>query len=167
MTELSDTLMAAMTTVGPAALSLALLVGALGVPLPGTAFLLAAGAMARAGGMDGALATAMALLGVIVGDSVGYALGFSGRRLFVRRLEGGSAWRQAQGRFQQWGGAAIFLTRFLLTPLAVPTNLIAGSSRYTYWRFLAFDAAGELAWVVLYGGLGYLFGGGISLGIAL
>jgi len=163
MTELTDTLLTAMTTVGPAALSLALLMGALGVPLPGTLFLLAAGALARAGGMDGALAMTMALLGVLIGDSAGYVLGLSGQRLLLRRFEGGATWRQAQGRFQQWGGATIFLTRFLLTPLAVPTNLIAGSSRYTYWRFLAFDAAGELAWVVLYGGLGYFFGGGASL----
>ena len=45
-----------------------------------------------------------------------------------------------------------------LTPLAIPTNLIAGSGGYVYWRFLLYDAAGEITWLVVYGGLGYLFG---------
>ncbi len=49
------------------------------------------------------------------------------------------------------------MTRFLLTPLALPTNLLAGSSRYAYGRFLALDALGELVWIALYGGLGYAF----------
>jgi membrane-associated protein len=46
----------------------------------------------------------------------------------------------------------------LLTPLALPTNLIAGGSGYRYWRFLTYDVAGEFTWILLYGGLGYLFG---------
>ena len=54
-------------------------------------------------------------------------------------------------------GLVVFFTRFMLTPLALPTNLIAGSSRYGYAQFLALDALGELIWVCLYLGLGYSF----------
>jgi membrane-associated protein len=46
----------------------------------------------------------------------------------------------------------------LLTALDVPTNLIAGSSRYAYQRFLTYDVAGRVTWILLYGGLGYAFG---------
>ena len=56
------------------------------------------------------------------------------------------------------GGIAIYLTRWLFTPLALPTNLIAGSSGYPFWKFLLFDIAGEITWILLYGGLGYAFG---------
>jgi membrane protein DedA with SNARE-associated domain len=53
---------------------------------------------------------------------------------------------------------AVYLTRFLITALAVPTNLIAGGSGIQFRRFLLYDSLGELTWVILYGGLGYLFG---------
>ena len=48
------------------------------------------------------------------------------------------------------------LTRFWLTSLAPAINIIAGG-RYSYRRFLLFDLAGQFLWVMLYGGLGYLF----------
>jgi len=52
----------------------------------------------------------------------------------------------------------LLLTRFLLTSLDVPINWVAGSGRYPFCRFFAVDLAGRLAWVLLYGGLGYLAG---------
>jgi membrane-associated protein len=75
----------------------------------------------------------------------------------LTRVESSDSWRRAQETFDRRGGLAILITRFLLTPLAIPINLIAGSSRYAFWRFLTFDLLGELIWVALYGGLGYLF----------
>ena len=67
-------------------------------------------------------------------------------------------WQKAEAYFNRQGGIAIYLTRWLFTPLAVPTNLIAGSSGYPFWKFLMFDISGELTWIILYGGLGYAFG---------
>jgi membrane protein DedA with SNARE-associated domain len=46
----------------------------------------------------------------------------------------------------------------VLTPIAVPINLVAGSSDYPAGRFVAYVAAGELTWLLGYGALGYLFG---------
>ncbi|HLB46831.1 MAG TPA: hypothetical protein VJL59_07375, partial [Anaerolineales bacterium] len=69
-----------------------------------------------------------------------------------------NVWQDAQLSFDRRGGLAIFLTRFMLTPLAVPVNLIAGGSGYGLWRFLAYDVAGEVIWVVLFGGIGYIVG---------
>lgn len=157
MTDLTDTFLTGMLAYGPPALSLALLMGALGLPLPGTMFLLAAGAFARQEVLNWPLAAPLALLGVVLGDSGGYFLGRYGGPLVLKRMEGAASWQRAQDTFDHRGGLAILLTRFLLTPLAVPTNLIAGSSQYAFWRFLAFDMMGELVWVTLYGGLGYLF----------
>ena len=36
--------------------------------------------------------------------------------------------------------------------------MIAGLNGYSWKRFLAYDGAGEVTWVLLYGGLGYIFG---------
>ena len=38
------------------------------------------------------------------------------------------------------------------------TNWIAGSSGYRPLRFVGYAAAGELTWLLVYGGLDYLFG---------
>ena len=157
MSELSDTFLTAMLAYGPLALALALLLAALGIPLPATLLLLAAGAFARQGVLDGALAATLGVLASVLGDSGAYCLGRCAGALVLRRMNGSAAWRQAQATFERRGALAILLTRFLLTPLALPTNLIAGSSRYAFRRFLVVDVTGELIWVTLYGGLGYLF----------
>ncbi len=52
----------------------------------------------------------------------------------------------------------MFLTRWLLTALALPVTLIAGSSGYGFKKFFTFAMLGELTWVLVYGGLGYAFG---------
>ena len=59
--------------------------------------------------------------------------------------------------FERWGGLAVFFSHFLLTPLALPINLLAGGTRYTLWRYLGLVVAGEALWVVTFGGMGYLF----------
>jgi membrane protein DedA with SNARE-associated domain len=157
MTELTDALLTATLIYGAPALALALLLAALGLPVPATLLLLAAGAFARQGALDGVLALGLGLLASVLGDSGSYCLGRCGGALVLRRLDKQAGWRRAQALFARRGALAILLTRFLLTPLALPTNLIAGSSRYTFGRFLLIDIAGELIWVTTYLGLGYTF----------
>ncbi|MFC1976043.1 DedA family protein [Chloroflexota bacterium] len=161
MTEdlnLTELFLTGMIAYGPPVLGLALLLGALGVPVPGTLFVLAAGAFVRQGVIDLTTASGFGLLGAVLGDSAGYAIGYFAKGWVQRRFGQSPVWQKTQDTFERRGGLAIFLTRFLLTPLAVPTNLIAGGSGYSFWKFLAYDVAGELTWLALYGGLGYTFG---------
>ena len=153
--SLTDFFLTGLITYGPPMLGLALLLGGLGLPLPGTLFLLATGAFIRQGVMDWTATLGLGLLGVVVGDSASYAIGPFAGDWAQRRFHRSAAWQSAQGAFARRGGTAIYLTRFLFTPLAIPTNLIAGGSRYVFWRFLGYDVAGEVTWIVLYGGLGY------------
>ena len=53
---------------------------------------------------------------------------------------------------------AVVWTRFLITGIAVPVNLIAGTSGFGIRRFFIYDLIGEAIWIFGYGGLGYLFG---------
>lgn len=157
MSTLTDMFLTAMLAHGPVALGLALLLAALGVPLPATLLLLAAGAFVRQGTLDGITAAGIGLAASVLGDSGSYCLGRFGSVLVARQMAAHTGWQQAKTTFTRYGGLAVLLTRFALTPLALPTNMIAGSSHYAFQRFLFFDVFGEFIWVLLFGGLGYLF----------
>jgi membrane protein DedA with SNARE-associated domain len=100
----------------------------------------------------------LGLLGVILGDCLSFGIGWFAKGWVQQRFGKLATWQQAQETFQRRGGLAIYLTRFLLTPLALPTNLIAGGSHYAFRRFFFYDIVGELTWLVLFGGLGYAVG---------
>lgn len=157
--NLTDLLLAGLTTYGSIALALTLLVGALGLPVPSTAMVVTAGTLAQQGIIDANAALGLGLLGAVGGDSLSYALGCVANGWVRRRVTQSPAWQLAQARFEQSGSWAVYLTRCLLTPLAIPTNLIAGGSGFKFGRFLVYDVAGELTWLVLFGGLGYSFAG--------
>ncbi len=143
---------------GPFMLSLALFISALGIPVPGTLIVVAGGAFVQQGILEWRIAFLLGLLGVVLGDSTSYAMGRVAKGWVQRRFGPTSTWQTAQQSFNRRGGAAIYVTRFLVTPLAIPTNLIAGSSGYMFGRFLLYDTAGEITWFAMFGGLGYIFG---------
>jgi membrane protein DedA with SNARE-associated domain len=157
--NLTDLFLNGMMTYGPLILGLALLLGSAGLPIPTGLLVLAAGAFARQGILDWTTAALVALVGVVLGDLVSYGLGRLGggwlQQVLVRRR---SLWNQALARFRRYGALAIYSTRVVLTSLDVPTNLVAGSSRFALGRFVAYDVAGRLTWLALYGGLGYIAG---------
>jgi membrane-associated protein len=138
--------------------SLTLFISALGIPVPGTLIVVAGGAFVQQGILEWRIAFLLGLFGVVLGDSTSYAMGRIAKGWVQRRFGQTSTWQTAQNSFDRRGGAAVYLTRFLITPLAIPTNLIAGGSGYMFGRFLLYDAAGEITWLVIFGGLGYLFG---------
>lgn len=149
----------ALSGYGPAVLALMLFVGALGVPVPGAMLLLAAGASVQAGLLNAWLALFPAYAAAVTGDGGSYLIGRYGGRKAFGWLERRLSWRRAERAFERWGAWAIVLTRFLVTPLALPTNLMAGGGRYSFHRFLLLSALGNLVWVVSFVSLGYLFAG--------
>ena len=156
--DLSDQFLTWFITFGPPMLGLALFMGALGIPLPGTFFVIASGAFVRQGVLSGYSALPLALLGAVLGDSLSYGLGRVARGWIIARFGQSLTWQRAETTLEQKGGIAVYLTRWLLTPIAIPTNLVAGSGGYPFWRFLSYDVSGEITWLLLYGGLGYAFG---------
>jgi membrane protein DedA with SNARE-associated domain len=158
MTSLSDLLLTGVITYGAPVLALILLIGSVGVPAPTTLLLIATGAFLRQGILDWPQTVSLALLGTVVGDNLSFAMGRFGSKWVLRRFGATSLWKQGQAAFDKQGSWAIFLTRFLVGSLALPVNLIAGSSGYRFSRFLALDIVGEVIWIGGYAGLGYLFG---------
>jgi membrane protein DedA with SNARE-associated domain len=156
MNALSAWALASLISHGAPILLLTAYIGSLGIPFPITLVVIAAGAITRQGLLDWRLAVLACLAGAALADNSEYLLGRLAGRWLKRRFEHKSVWQQAMATFKREGGWAILLTRFWLTTLAPEINMIAGS-RYPYLRFLFFDLIGELLWVFLYGGLGYIF----------
>lgn len=140
-----------------------LMLGGAGMPLPTVLVVIAAGAFMRQELLSLYMTPILGFVGVLIGDTVVYGVGRFANKWIERRFGDSDAWHSAQQQFEKRGGIAIYLTRWLITPLAVPTNLVAGSSRYPLGRFFFYDAAGEITWLLLFGGLGYAFGDQWSL----
>jgi membrane protein DedA with SNARE-associated domain len=156
--DLNDLLLTLIVTYGALVLALVFMIAAVGLPLPSTLCVVAGGAFIQQGVLEPYSTVALGLLGVVVGDTLSYGMGRLLRHPIQRRYGQSSAWLRAEAYFARRAGIAIYLTRCVLTPIAVPINLVAGSSDYPVRRFVAYDAAGELTWLLCYGLLGYLFG---------
>lgn len=155
---MSDFLLTQIINYGAPVLGAIVLVGALGVPLPATVIVIAAGAFCNQGFLAWHTTGLITLVCVIAGDSLSYAMGYYARGPILRRFGASARWAQAKSTFNRWGTMSVFLTRFLITGIAVPVNLIAGTSNFRFRRFFLYDLFGETIWVFGYGGLGYLFG---------
>ena len=155
---MSEWLLTQIINYGAPILGVIVFFGALGIPFPATIIVIAVGAFCRQGFLSWPLTVLIALTCVVLGDCLSYAMGYHAREPVLRRFRGSDKWIQAENSFQRWGGMSILLTRFLITGLAVPVNLIAGTSNFPFRRFLLYDLVGETIWIFGYGGLGYLFG---------
>ena len=153
-----DFLLTQVINYGAPILGLILFIGALGAPFPGTFLVIAVGAFCRQGLLAWHSTGVIAFVCVVLGDCLSYSMGYYARESVLQRFSASKQWAQAEKSFQRWGGMSVFLTRFLITGIAVPVNLIAGTGSFPFRRFLMYDLLGEAIWVFGYGGLGYLFG---------
>ncbi len=156
--NLNELLLTYSVTYGSIVLASVFLLAALGLPLPSTLFVVAGGAFVQQGVLEPITTILLALSGVVIGDTLSYGMGHLLQGPIQHRYGQSAGWLRAEAYFARRGGIAILLTRFLLTVIAVPINLVAGSSGYPIKRFVMYDSAGELIWLLSYGSLGYLFG---------
>ena len=177
---MSDYLLTLVINYGSPFIALILFLGALGFPVGASVLVIAAGAFSEQGIIAWHTTALLGLLAAVLGDILSFGLGYYNRDWVEARFGKSPAWRSARDTFDKRAGLAIYLTRFLVTSLAIPTNLIAGGSGIRFRRFLTWDIAGEITWILLYGGLGYWFGsqwevlsnfisnfGGLVLGLVL
>lgn len=163
---MTDQLLSLLSIYGLPALFAVLVVASVGVPLPVTFLLVAAGSFVEQGELNLWQVCALACAGAVVGDQIGYCVGRFGGRGLVRKLTarfgGEAAIGRAEGFTRRWGGAGVFLSRWLFTPLGPWINLTSGEAEYPWLRFTFWDALGEAVWVVLYVSLGRVFSGSVQ-----
>jgi membrane protein DedA with SNARE-associated domain len=155
---ISSFLLTQVINYGASLFGLTLFLGALGLPLPGSLMVIAVGSFSQQGYFSALPMALVGLIGAVLGDALSFGMGNYGKAWIEKKIGGSAAWVNAQESFQKQAWLAVFLTRFLITALAVPTNLIAGGSGFKFRRFILYDALGEALWIILYGGLGYAFG---------
>lgn len=140
----------------------------LGVPFPGETSLLAGSIYAATTGrIDIVLVIVAAAAGAILGDNIGYTIGYFGgypllrailRRFHIRE----SRARFAQDYFAKHGDKTVFLGRFF-SLLRLWVAFLAGVNRMPRLSFLFWNAFGGIVWAIFYGVLGYVLGHNVAL----
>ncbi|MFN8633159.1 MAG: DedA family protein [Chloroflexota bacterium] len=163
MSSLATSLVAWLSVYTYPVAALTVLVGSLGVPLPSAVVVLAAGSFTTDGDPDPFTLFGIILVAAVVGDFGSYSVGRWAGHLVLGRLGAKVGLTRervlaAEHRFERWGGLAVLVTRFLLTGLALPINLVAGGSTYPAARFLIWAVLGEAIWTGELLALGWMFG---------
>ena len=140
-----------------------LLIAAIGVPLPGSLLLVAAGAVAGSGEIPLPLLILGATVATLLGNGIGYWLGWRGGRSALNRWGGrfhldAERITQARAAFKRYGLFSVLFSRFPLSPISAIVNILAGTAHYPLRPFVFVNIAGVTVWSGVYAGLGYVFG---------
>jgi membrane-associated protein len=132
-----------------------------GLFLPGDSLLIIAGLVAAAGGLNIWWLIVVLSAAAIVGDSVGYAIGYrTGPLIFTRP----KSWlfnpkhvQRTREFYARHGAKTIVIARFVpIVRTFAP--VVAGVGQMEYRRFLFYNVAGGLGWVISMTSAGYLLG---------
>jgi membrane-associated protein len=129
--------------------------------LPGDSLLITAGLVAATGALDIWWLNVLLSIAAIVGDSVGYAIGARiGPRLFTREkslLFNPRHVERTRRFYARHGARTIVIARFVpIVRTFAP--VVAGVGQMSYRRFLFYNVAGGVGWVVSMTWTGYLLG---------
>ncbi len=132
--------------------------------LPGDSLLVTAGVFAAAGHLDLWLLLTAVTAAAILGDQVGYYIGYrTGPKIFRRPdslLFKREHLRRAHRFYEKHGGKTIILARFMpIVRTFAP--LVAGVGEMEYRRFVSFNVIGGFLWVWSMSLLGYSLGSAI------
>jgi membrane-associated protein len=156
-----DQLLAALIQYGSPALFVVVAVAAIGVPVPVTLLLIVTGSLAAQGMINLWLAIAIAAVGSVAGDQIGFAVGrWGGKKLvakFTWLIGNAERLKKLDAKAKRWGGAGVFFSRWLVTPLGPWINLASGAADYSWFRFTLWDFLGESFGAVLFIWLGHIF----------
>ena len=129
--------------------------------LPGDSLLVTAGVFAGAGQLKLAYLLSLVTLCAIVGDQVGYFIGWrAGKTLYERpdsRFFKKKHLERAHEFYETYGGKTIILARFvpIIRTFCPP---VAGAAKMSYTKYLLYDIVGGFSWVWGMTLLGYTLG---------
>lgn len=133
----------------------------MGFFLPGDSLLFTVGVVAGAGHLDIVLINVVLMVAAVVGDGVGYYLGYkTGPAIFSRpdsRFFKQEYLRKTQEFYAKHGGKTIIYARFVPI-IRTFAPFIAGVGKMEYRRFLSFNIFGGIGWVFAMTMLGYGLG---------
>lgn len=129
--------------------------------LPGDSLLFSVGFASGAVGLNLYWLSGMLMCAAILGDNIGYFLGFhSGPRIFRRpksRFFHPDHLRRTKVFYEKYGARAIVYARFIPI-IRTCTPFVSGVAQMPYPRFLAFSLLGGTLWIGAMMTLGYQLG---------
>jgi membrane-associated protein len=133
----------------------------IGFFLPGDSLLVTAGIFAAKGDLDLLTLNISLSAAAIVGDTLGYRIGYTtGPKIFTREnslLFNRKHLISAKGFYDRYGGFTIVIARFIPI-IRTFAPVVAGVGAMSYGRFLAFNALGGIFWVMTTTLAGYFLG---------
>ena len=126
--------------------------------LPGDSLLVTAGILAAAGILDIRWLILFAAAAAIAGDQTGYLIGRRAGQALVRRYEKFRVHlERAHAFYEHYGSKTIVIARFVpIIRTFVPA--VAGAAQMNYRRFVTYNIAGGMLWVLSTCLLGYGLG---------
>ena len=137
-----------------------------GVPVPGETVLIAAAFYAGFSHLNIVLIALVGLVGAVIGDNIGFAIGHYGGHPLVERF-GKYVFLtpqriyKAEEFFTHHGGKIVVIARFI-EGLRQANGIIAGLSDMRWSKFLAYNVLGAVLWVGAWSALGYFAGNNIE-----
>ncbi len=129
--------------------------------LPGDSLLVTAGLMAAQGYLNVFVLMVLLVIAAIVGDTVGYAIGFKAGPMIFNREQSLFFRRdyllKAKAFYERHGGKTIVIARFVPI-IRTFAPVIAGVGQMNYARFLSYNVFGGIGWVVSMCMAGFLLG---------
>jgi membrane protein DedA with SNARE-associated domain/rhodanese-related sulfurtransferase len=139
----------------------------IGLPVPATPFLLAAGALAGLHKFSFGKVLAAAVIASLISDCIwfywGKHRGSSILGLLCRiSLEPDSCVAETKATYARYGSKSLLFAKFVpgLTTIAPP---MAGMLRLPFWKFIALDTGGALLWAGSYSTVGWMFRGQLEI----
>ena len=136
------------------------------LPIPASVIMLAAGGFAASGDLVLWQLILFGVTGAVLGDHCGYGAGRLWGSVLVARLERRRSRQRlisrARRAMEERGGIAIFLSRWLFSPLGPYVNILAGSMRNSWAPFAIYGLCGETIWVTVYILMGNAFAGNLA-----
>lgn len=132
------------------------------LPLPSSSLLAAAGAFFAQGYFTISYVLIAAFLGNILGDAAGYFIAEKMNTSFLekigfKKILTSKLYIRLSATTKTFSYSLIFFSRFV-TAIGPLINIASGSMRFSKRHFFMIAAAGELAYVLLYGLTGYFLG---------
>jgi membrane protein DedA with SNARE-associated domain len=153
---------AAIAHYGYAAVFLGILLEDFGLPTPGETLLIAGAIGASQDDLNIWLLLFLGWLGGVIGDNIGYWIGYSGGHRLMLRYGGrigitDDKLKRVERFFARYGGWVIVFARFVVVARQF-NGIVAGTLEMPWWRFVALNAIGAALWVGFWGGLAYMLG---------